>query len=675
MTRTGWAAAIAAIGSLVCAGCDGRTPSDSDGSAGDAGMADGALPDGGPPMYLDAGPRTDAGPILPCTGLPGVTIENVLTPLHPSSGVLHPGTRTLLSLPQGLSRSLRGVSAVTLTDDAMTIHTLPAAGDPPGGRVVLNTWVPGLDRMISVLWASNPFRYELVATQIRADGITVEPLTAINPPASDGYLFDVLLPRASGVVAVRGSSFYYDVDIDLASHTATWGNPIAISITNPPAIEVADVQGSRALGYGTPRFAPPMSLVWEPSVQTRSLPGGAWTPGLPVSGDVPPSPDSSLGFFDGWLAYDAMSDRLFVVARHEIDIPPFGPTSVPGLWSVPAAGGQFVLHDGEYLEGQAMTGSPYAMDIPSAQRTLEPNYGGITVRSLAMESEGRLLPLTAEGVLPPRFPLGAVRMADGRIVVSDGSLLVWDPSEPGGAYRAFAALDSTIRSGHTLAYDAARDRVLVVGGAQGSVGDPTSFVVTSVSSDGANIATLATTNDPPPRTNHRALVVGDELVIAGGEVSTGALDDVWALSLTTRAWRRVATLARARSRPALRVASDGRLWIVGGYASGGGVASVEVIDLAIGTRSDVAVPGSWPPGNGAFTAWTPVGDAMLAVDLGGTVDEMGNQLWLLEEQAGGARWTGGDACVSDYGLYDIVGVANGGAEGWIAGGGIWRATR
>src|SRR5262245_19936214 len=114
----------------LLAGCsDPSTPSDAgplpDGALADAPFAGDAGPgfDAGP--RSDAGPRPDGGPILPCTGLPGVTTSNVVAGLHPDAGVVHPGTRTLLSLPQGISPSLDGITAVAIEDDALTVRTLP----------------------------------------------------------------------------------------------------------------------------------------------------------------------------------------------------------------------------------------------------------------------------------------------------------------------------------------------------------------------------------------------------------------------------------------------------------------------------------------------------------------------------------------------------------------------
>src|SRR5262245_47573507 len=90
---------IATVWLLAGLGCGGPV-----GPARDAGASDGSVPyDGGPPVFIDAGPIPDGGPVQECVGLPGVTLENVGTPLHGTSGVLHPSTRTLVSLPQGLA--------------------------------------------------------------------------------------------------------------------------------------------------------------------------------------------------------------------------------------------------------------------------------------------------------------------------------------------------------------------------------------------------------------------------------------------------------------------------------------------------------------------------------------------------------------------------------------------
>jgi hypothetical protein len=179
---------------------------------------------------------------------------------------------------------------------------------------------------------------------------------------------------------------------------------------------------------------------------------------------------------------------------------------------------------------------------------------------------------------------------------------------------------------------------------------------------------------------HSAIVVDGELVVVGGLAGTftgtvPAETDVWALDLASLAWRRVGSLSEPRMSPALRVQPDGRLWVIGGYAdtSFAGTGTIESIDLASGASTPVTAAGVWPPANGGFSAWTGLGDGILGIDLGGTVDESGAQLWqLVPDGASAAHWAGGDACTSDYALFEIVGVPDAGDDGWIVGASRWR---
>ena len=682
--------------SLLAAGCGGErthTPGDGDGGAGgDAGARDGSVPpgtDAGPSdrdggvFIIDAGPRTDSGPIVACVGLPGVTLDNVIAPLHPESGTVDPATRTLVSVPRALSPALRGVTTVTLEDTAAHVRTLPVTGAiDSGARIVASVWVPSLSRLVSVGWATGPFRYEMFVTEVRADGVTITSLANVDPPIADGYQFGPLHALGASVVADRGDAFHV-VAIDLAAGTASWGPPMGAGLTNPPIATIDDPAHGRIVGYGLPMFTPPMTVTITPGVATRSLPGGDWTTTPAGGGDAPMS-TGFMGIFDGWLAYEPTGDRLFVVQRHTVHHPAFGDIMVPGLWSVPVAGGPFTLHESEYLDGQMLYRSPYAFDAAST-RTIEPSGPNVLSRSLAMGSEGALVDLGLDGALPPGYPEAAVRIGDGRIVVSAGrALYVMDPAASAPRWESFgaAAVPDEQAFGHVLVWDAASGRVLVVGGARDSTTDPASMAVFAIAADGATGAPVVTTGGAPAaRTRPGAAVVGSELVIVGGLPSgfsgtSTALADAWALDLATLRWRSVGALPAGRAAPAMLAHGPGALWVIGGYGATdfAGVSSVTSLDVATGATSPVAVTGAWPPGGGVFSAWTRLGAGVLAVDLGGTVDESGMQLWqLVPDGDTGAHWIGGDACTTDYGFYEVVGVPDPGPDGWLVGQYTWRA--
>lgn len=684
-----WPSAAALVVLAAIAGCGGsreHTPADSGAGSSDSGASgyDAGVTDrDGGVFVLDAGPRSDAGPVAVCTGLPGVTLDNVIAPLHPQSGVLEPSTRTLVSLPQALSRDLRGVTAVAIEDTVAHVRTLPVSGSiDSGARILASVWVPALSRLVSVGWATGPYRYEMFATEVRADGVTITSLRNVDPPLADGFVIGPLHALGSGVVAVRGDG-YHVVAIDLVAGTASWGPPMGISLTNPPMGTVDDPAHGRLIGFGLPVFVPPMSLTITPGVATRSLPAGDWAPLAVGGGDAPPTGEF-MGYFEGWLAYEPASDRLFVMQFHTVTRPPFGDMLAPGLWSVPLSGGAFTLHQSEYFEGQTLHGAPYAFDA-AATRTLEPSSTGVTSRSLAMGTEGQLVDLGLEGVLPPPNPEAAARLGDGRIVVSGSrELYVMDPtaSEPRWERFGAARVPDEQSFGHVLAWDAVGGRLLVVGGARDSTTAPTSMAIHAIAADGATGAAVATTGGAPPaRTRPGVAIVGSELVVIGGlpagfAGTATALADVWALDLTTMHWRSVGALPAGRAAPAVIAHGAGALWAIGGYGSTdfGGLSSVVSVDVATGATSAVAVSGAWPPGAGAFSSWTTLGTGLLAIDVGDTIDESGMQLWqFVPDGDAGAHWVAGDACTTDYGLYGIVGVADAGADGWLVGSYTWRA--
>jgi hypothetical protein len=671
-------------------GCSTPTSSEADGGVrNDAAPADGApIDDAGPHdagPRPDTGPRPDAGPIEACIGLSGVTLANVVAGLHPDAGVVHPATRTLLSLPQSISPSLTGISAVLVEDDALTVTTLPVTSEGAvGGQIFGTVWSPGLDRMISVVYASGPFRYELLATEVRADGVTIRPLTSIDPPVADGSIIGPLYAVGSTIVAMRGDDVH-TVVVDLAAGTATWSAATHLDTTNMPLAQTSDPAHGRLVGYGITRFTPPMTITIDPGVASRSLPSAPWTT-MAASGAAPP-PTGFTGGFTGWVAYEPMADRLFVVVYHTVTSPPFGEHMIPGLWSVSLATGAFTQHVDEYFDGQGLYDEPYAIDA-EGQRTLETAFLGLNVRSLAPGSEGDLLGLPQDGALPPTYVEAAARLGDGRLVMLTGDqLLALDPAAPSPRWTRLGAvtLPAEHRFAPVLAHDPIGDRLLLTGGSASSSDAPTTFLVSTVAEDGSAIAPLVTTGTgPSPRARHSAIVVGDELVIVGGlglgfsgGTPNPALDDVWALDLTTLAYRRVGTLPSPRAAAALRARADGSLWVIGGYDSTEfvGVPSIVSIDLATGVTSTIATPGAWPPGDGVFNAWTTLGEGILAIDVGGTIDWSGGQLWrLAPDDAASAHWEGGDACTSDYAFYGVIGVPDAGADGWLAGAYTWHAS-
>jgi hypothetical protein len=534
--------------------------------------------------------------------------------------------------------------------------------------------------MISVVHTVSPASYELLVTEVVGDGVTIRTLTSINAPASDGPVIGPLYAYGTAIIAMRGDQ-YYTVAIDLGAGTATWGEPHAVDTANQPIVHTSDPKNSRLVGYGSVRFTPPMSFTLDPSVVTRSLSTDSWSPTV-ATGVAPPS-TPHMPAFSGWIAYEETRDRLFVVAYHTVPTGSGGTQMVKGLWSVSPATGVFTQHISEYRDGSLLTGQPYAMDV-AAQRTVELRGDELTLRSLRAGSEGEVSTLTQDGALPPRAEAAAM-LGDGRLVIlANDRLLTLDPAETNPRWTQLGDL-AVPREHHfasALVHDPIRNRSLLVGGAPSAGEAPTTFLVTAVVEDGSSTAPVVTTGtQPSPRVRHSAIVVGSELFLVGGfargfagGTPDSALDDVWALHLDTLAWRRVGTLQGGRAGAALRARPDGQVWIIGGYDSTAftGVPSVESIDPGTGVVSTISTSGAWPPNDGAFNAWTTLGEGILAIDLG-TGDSSG-QLWqLVPDGAGSAHWMRGDACTSRYAFLGVVGVPDAGEEGWIVGEYTWHA--
>lgn len=129
------------------------------------------------------------------------------------------------------------------------------------------------------------------------------------------------------------------------------------------------------------------------------------------------------------------------------------------------------------------------------------------------------------------------------------------------------------RDGHMMAYDPVRDRLLSFGGFDGAAVALTNEVWT-VPLTGAPVLTqLATSGTPPTARELGSAIydpVRDRMVIFGGVVSAGLMDDVWELSLSgTPTWSQIVpTGTRPSERyehSAVYDATRDRMVVFGGY--------------------------------------------------------------------------------------------------------------
>lgn len=162
------------------------------------------------------------------------------------------------------------------------------------------------------------------------------------------------------------------------------------------------------------------------------------------------------------------------------------------------------------------------------------------------------------------------------------------------------------RSRHSVALDASRDRAILFGGRfrAGSSGDYTHYNdVWAFDFASQTWSELPATGDAPPvRSNTAMAVVGDELVIYGGNDSPSGLsfqpmDDTYVLDLTTNVWRQVTGGAAPPARLFHAMAADEEARRV--YVFSGGdvdafigpfLTDVWVLDLATSAWHEISAP-------------------------------------------------------------------------------------
>jgi hypothetical protein len=409
---------------------------------------------------------------------------------------------------------------------------------------------------------------------------------------------------------------------------------------------------------------------WVPDVKTRGALDPNWTV-VPMSGTGPAPVDSPMPPPRPYLVYDRFNDRLLVSSTRPGMI-----GTVPVLFTTLfeanlATKAWTFLGD---LPNSLVSPRPFAVD-PQHPQAFDPTYpvGPVT---LAKGQELKALPFRLGGDLPPATtPTAAVRLPDGRVLVSTGSgLSLFDPAAKGWRAVKGGTIPIEAMNQHALALDAANARVLVFGGQYGAA--PTAKVWSIALGTFAVTEVTTTGTAPSARMQHAAVVTGGQLVVAGGTTNgTVALGDVFALDLGTNVWRKLGDVP-ARVRPALLV-RGAEVWVVGGAPLTGntGVASISAVEVATGMVRSVAVQGSWPTRQGIFWAWAPSGDGLLVVDSGDSVDYGKNQLWELTVSSGVAAWRNTDPDTMDDALRDVVGVGGGCADALFVGPNSFQVAR
>jgi hypothetical protein len=203
------------------------------------------------------------------------------------------------------------------------------------------------------------------------------------------------------------------------------------------------------------------------------------------------------------------------------------------------------------------------------------------------------------------------------------------------------------RSGHAIAYDSMRDRMILLGGS-----DPDSLrsdlYAINLPLDGTHSWEVLSTSGspPPPRQGHAMVYDGpnDRMIVFGGETATGLSNEVWELEFGPPAplrWTKftpVGTPPPPRARPSVIFDSmRGHLVVFGGGDDGGKFNDSWILDLSGGGSPSWTQlsPSGPPPSPRTFAAavYDSIGDRMFVY--GGAVDDpfISNELWALSLDA------------------------------------------
>ena len=667
---------VTCVWALGCGSGRDRTdpPTTSDGGVGGA-DAD-VLPDGSPPRPPP--PPTTAS----CDG--DLSVAHRLASLGYDEALLQPGTRRVLSFPDQLTASFGALPVLTLTEDGGgIIGSVAVTGDVPEGRVYATTYQPTLDRFVVLTWSRAPEpHYALAAVELTDSEARFVTYALVNAIPSDGYqIQDIYAMSGPRVAMLRGIDTLYQVTLD--GTTATFSEAIGVSTTSLPSTWVVDPEGDRLIGYGL-SYDPsmPTEEAFLPRVATLSLEtGGAWVE-VPASGDGPEplhGTDATV-LYQPFTAYDPSSGRLTVVhGRWEPD--PFfdGERILRSLlYALDVGGGVWSLVSAEPDVDVYTSGRPWLLD-PELHRTIAVADGQLVSLHLEGETAGRLSASALEGSAGIRHMVTATALPDGRIVATDrsGQLAALSTSGvPSWSRLGEAVIPYDHRAQGVLVFDGVGGSLLLIGGAR-THSDPGSGTVHRVALDGTSVEPLSTTGALPPRSDAAVIAHGDSVYVAGGWVpgatEATAYDDVWALDLSTLAWRELATVPVGRAGMGAMVIG-GELWLIGGRDASGpsmlsGTPRVDAVDLSTGAAREVPVAGAWPARTGVFYGDAPLGDAYFTFDIvDDTIDGNAAVLWLLEpDGSGGATWTEHGSCLTDGLVAGTIGVAVAADEVWAIG--------
>src|SRR5256885_5756715 len=184
--------------------------------------------------------------------------------------------------------------------------------------------------------------------------------------------------------------------------------------------------------------------------------------------------------------------------------------------------------------------------------------------------------LTATGnMVSPRSSHTSTLLADGRVLLTGGdqgtgfpvskSAEIYDPAT--GQFTQVAHVMTIPRDKHTatLLQDG---RVLIVGGKNADLFDPTTQTFT------------ATTNSPSNRSSHAAEMLPDgSVLITGGYVGPSPASDAWIFNPSTNAFTLLSvTMVIPRANHAMTLMFDGNVLVTGGFTGTSPHDEVDIYD-------------------------------------------------------------------------------------------------
>jgi hypothetical protein len=265
--------------------------------------------------------------------------------------------------------------------------------------------------------------------------------------------------------------------------------------------------------------------------------------------------------------YDDGGRRLVVLLDHPYVDPVWGDMTVTGIWALADSGAWTAINENL---GRCCTNTySFGIDDRARRRSLRVAGGALAGVDLRPGHEAEDVSVDAGGPLAVEAASAAFDTTRGRILAGGWSglaaMAVRDGSFAWRDIDGLAPWPGSSYAGYSIVYDAGGDRAVLFGGADqwstalgadvhvmdlGAATPSWSLAVTTGTAPGARAAHEAVV-DPATRT----------MYVVGGYRNEGGVlvdyADVFALDLSSMAWRAVATLPGARSWPLLRLANGG----------------------------------------------------------------------------------------------------------------------